>query len=66
MQSIEVEYPERSSWTSGTNWWMLYWFVVSLITELVSQSTGIWSAAMLAQVALAIVLILKRQMNTIR
>jgi hypothetical protein len=34
------------------------WFVVSLITELVSQSTGIWIAGMLAQVALALVLIL--------
>jgi hypothetical protein len=28
---IEVDYPSRSSWISGTNWWVVYWFIVSLV-----------------------------------
>jgi hypothetical protein len=32
VHSIAVEYPPRSSWTSGTDWWVLYWFVASLVT----------------------------------
>jgi hypothetical protein len=31
VRSIEVDYPSRSSWTSGTNAWVIYWFVVSLV-----------------------------------
>jgi uncharacterized membrane protein (DUF106 family) len=31
IQSIAIRYPERSSWTSGTDWWMLYWFAVSMV-----------------------------------
>jgi hypothetical protein len=31
VQSIEIDYPTRSSWTSGSNSWVIYWFVVSLI-----------------------------------
>jgi uncharacterized membrane protein (DUF106 family) len=31
IQSIEIEYPERSSWINGTDWWIAYWFVVSLL-----------------------------------
>jgi uncharacterized membrane protein (DUF106 family) len=31
VQSIDIKYPERSSYISGTTWWMAYWFVVSLI-----------------------------------
>ena len=31
VQSIEIEYPLRSSWTSGTDSWVIYWFVVSMI-----------------------------------
>jgi hypothetical protein len=34
VRSIEIDYPARSSWTSGTDWWMGYWFVVSLIAAL--------------------------------
>src|SRR5262245_22238833 len=29
--SIEISYPQRISWTSGTDWWVAYWFVVSLV-----------------------------------
>jgi hypothetical protein len=31
VRSIDVKYPERSSWTSGTNLWVVYWFAVSLV-----------------------------------
>jgi hypothetical protein len=32
VQSIEVQYPARSSWTSGSDYWVYYWFAVSLVT----------------------------------
>jgi hypothetical protein len=38
VQSIEIDYPERDSWTSGVHFrifgvssWVIYWFVVSLV-----------------------------------
>jgi hypothetical protein len=31
VQSIEVTYPDRASWTSGTDNWVIYWFVVSMV-----------------------------------
>ncbi|MHC4130879.1 MAG: hypothetical protein ACYSSP_05345 [Planctomycetota bacterium] len=31
IQSISIEYPERASITSGTNWWLVYFFIVSMI-----------------------------------
>jgi hypothetical protein len=34
VQSIEIEYPDRSSWTCGTDSWVIYWFVVSMIAAL--------------------------------
>jgi hypothetical protein len=35
VQSIEIDSPpERSSWTSGTTWWMVYWFAVAMIAAL--------------------------------
>jgi hypothetical protein len=34
VQGIEIDYPERSSWTSGTNYWVIYWFVVSMVAAL--------------------------------
>jgi hypothetical protein len=30
VQSIEIDYPQRQSWTSGTNNWIIYWFVASM------------------------------------
>jgi hypothetical protein len=30
VRAIEIEYPSRSSWTSGTDYWVAYWFGVSL------------------------------------
>jgi hypothetical protein len=34
VRSIAIDYPERSSWTSGTDWWIGYWFVVSMLAGL--------------------------------
>jgi hypothetical protein len=34
VQSIVIDYPQRSSWTSGTDWWVGYWFVVSMVAAL--------------------------------
>ena len=31
VQSVEVDYPDRPSWTSGTDNWVIYWFVVSMV-----------------------------------
>jgi hypothetical protein len=35
IQSISIEYPKRVSYASGTDWWIVYFFVVSLIVALV-------------------------------
>jgi hypothetical protein len=34
VRSIEIEYPQRASWTSGTNSWVIYWFIVSVVAAL--------------------------------
>ncbi len=34
LESIEVDYPDRLSWTSGTDWWVVYWLVVSMVAAL--------------------------------
>jgi hypothetical protein len=34
IESIAIDYPKRSSWTSGTNSWVIYWFVVSMVAGL--------------------------------
>jgi hypothetical protein len=31
VQSIDIDYPPRSSWTSGTDWWWKYWLVASMV-----------------------------------
>lgn len=31
VQSIEIDYPNRPSWTSGTDTWVIYWFIVSIV-----------------------------------
>jgi uncharacterized membrane protein (DUF106 family) len=35
VQSIEIAYPERASWTSGTDYWVFYWFAVSMVSALI-------------------------------
>jgi hypothetical protein len=32
--SIEIAYPTTSSWTSGTDWWVFYWIVASMLAAL--------------------------------
>lgn len=34
VRSIEIDYPARASWTSGTGSWVIYWFVTSLVAGL--------------------------------
>jgi hypothetical protein len=34
IQSIEIDYPKRASWTSGTDSWVIYWFAVSMVAAL--------------------------------
>lgn len=31
VQAISIEYPDRDSWIAGTDYWIAYWFVVSLV-----------------------------------
>ncbi len=35
VQSIAIGYPDRISKTSGTGWWLIYFFVASLFFALV-------------------------------
>ncbi len=35
VRSVEVAYPERTSWTSGTDNWVIYWFAVSMVAAFV-------------------------------
>jgi hypothetical protein len=37
VQSIEVTYPKRNAFTSGTNTWVIYWFIVSMIAALAAK-----------------------------
>jgi hypothetical protein len=34
VRSIAVEFPARTSWTSGTDSWLIYWFVASMVAAL--------------------------------
>jgi len=37
VQSISVTYPPRTSWTTGTDWWMVYWFVASMVAAFLAK-----------------------------
>jgi len=39
VRSIAVAYPDRSSWTSGTGTWLIYWFAVSMAAALCFRRT---------------------------
>ena len=39
VRSIAIAYPERSSWTSGTGSWVIYWFAVSMVAALCFRRT---------------------------
>lgn len=34
VRSVAIDYPDRPSWTSGTDWWVFYWFAVSMVAAL--------------------------------
>jgi hypothetical protein len=34
VRSIAIDYPTRSSWTSGTDSWVIYWFIASMVAAL--------------------------------
>jgi hypothetical protein len=34
VRSIDIEYPDRPSWTSGTDLWVYYWFGASMVAAL--------------------------------
>jgi hypothetical protein len=34
VRSIDISYPDRDSWTSGTDIWVFYWFAVSFVAAL--------------------------------
>jgi hypothetical protein len=34
VRSIEVAYPDRDAKTSGTGWWVIYWFAVSMVAAI--------------------------------
>jgi hypothetical protein len=31
VQSIDIAYPRRSGWTSGSDYWIIYWFAMSMV-----------------------------------
>jgi hypothetical protein len=39
VRSINVSYPARRSWTCGTDHWVVYWFVVSLVAAFCLRGT---------------------------
>jgi hypothetical protein len=39
VRSIEIAYPARASWTSGRDYWVAYWFVVSMIAAFCLRRT---------------------------
>ena len=76
VRQAEFVPPMVSAWYLVRLWWTgeLYrvqeivfvaWFVVALAIQLTSRGPWTWMAGMLGQVALAIVLILKKQIEAI-
>ena len=37
VQSVNIGYPDRLSWTSGTNWWLIYFFIASMVFAFISR-----------------------------
>ncbi|MCC9608029.1 hypothetical protein LOC69_19345 [Blastopirellula sp. JC733] len=37
VQSIAIDYPERSSWTYGTHTWLIAWFLVSMLAAFAAK-----------------------------
>ncbi|MBN2183424.1 MAG: hypothetical protein JW715_16050 [Sedimentisphaerales bacterium] len=37
VQSVSIDYPERRSKTSGTDWWLIYFFIASMVFAFLSK-----------------------------
>jgi hypothetical protein len=37
IQAVEVAYPDRDSWIYGTNAWVIYWFIASMVAALLAK-----------------------------
>ena len=37
VQSIEIDFPDRESWTSGTDYWLIYWFAISMVAAFAAK-----------------------------
>jgi hypothetical protein len=37
VQSVEIVYPDRPSWTSGTDYWVAYWFIASMVAAFMAK-----------------------------
>jgi len=35
IQSVTIDYPDRPSWASGTDWWLIYFFAASMLFALI-------------------------------
>ena len=37
VESISITYPDRPTWTSGTDWWIAYFFIASMVFALIAK-----------------------------
>jgi hypothetical protein len=37
VQSVTIDYPDRLSRTSGTDWWLIYFFIASMVFAFISK-----------------------------
>jgi hypothetical protein len=37
VESIAIQYPERTSWATGTDSWVVYWFIVSMVAAFIAK-----------------------------
>jgi len=37
VQSVNIDYPDRLSWTSSANWWLIYFFIASMVFAFISR-----------------------------
>jgi hypothetical protein len=37
VQSVTIDYPKRLSKTSGADWWLIYFFIASMVFAFISR-----------------------------
>jgi hypothetical protein len=37
VESISIQYPERTSWATGSDIWVAYWFIVSMVAAFIAK-----------------------------